>query len=99
MINGTPCADGTGLYFYDCVALGTINMAQATKACAAITGNASACLMGTCGAGPTLQQAMYGFDAGGNCITWAYSGSNAGRMFKSVNAMCYCPQSTSPTWN
>jgi hypothetical protein len=99
LINGTPCSDGTGLPFYDCVALGTINSAQATKACAAVIGNASACSMGQCGAGPTLQLAIYGFDAAGNCVSWAYSGSNTGRMFKSASAMCYCPSSTAPTWN
>jgi hypothetical protein len=92
----SPCTDGTGQRFYDCVALGTINSGQATKACAAVTGNVSACSLGSC---PGNHQVVCSFDGGGNCMCWEYSGTQAGRMYKSLNASCYCPTSTSPTWN
>jgi hypothetical protein len=93
---GTPCADNTGQYFYDCTALGTINSAQATKACAAVTGNASACSPGSC----TPQHLVVcSFDGVGDCVCWEYSGSNAGRMYKSNNSNCFCPGSSAPTWN
>jgi hypothetical protein len=39
------------------------------------------------------------FDGTGNCMCWEYSGSQSGRMYKSLNSSCYCPTSTSPTWN
>ena len=92
----SPCTDGTGQHFYDCVALGTINSGQATKACAAVTGNVSACSLGSC---PGNHSVVCSFDGGGNCMCWEYSGTQAGRMYKSLNATCYCPTSTSPTWN
>ncbi len=92
----SPCADGTGKYYYDCVALGTINSAQATKACAAVTGNASACSLGSC---PGQNLVVCSFDGIGNCVCWEYSGPTVGRMYKSNNASCFCPTSTSPMWN
>jgi hypothetical protein len=92
----SPCSDGTGKYYYDCIALGTFNVTQATKACAAVTGNASACSMGSC---PSQNLVIYGFDGSGNCVSWEYSGPAVGRMYKSNNASCFCPASTSPMWN
>ena len=98
MLNGnpaTPCTDGTGNYYYDCVAQGTINGAQATKACTAGTG-ASSCTTYTCTGNATV---VCGFDGVGNCVCWEFSGTNAGRVFRSSSLTCFCPGSTAPTWN
>jgi len=95
----SPCADGTGKYYYDCVALGTINSGQATKACAAVTGNASACSLGMCGNGASPPLVVCSFDGVGNCVCWEYFGPSSGRMYKSNNASWFCPTSTSPMWN
>jgi hypothetical protein len=92
----SPCTDGTGVPFYDCVALGTINSTQATKACVAVTGNASACSPGSC---PGGHQVVCSFDGGGLCTCWEYSGTQSGKVYKSLDSNCFCPQSTSPRWN
>jgi hypothetical protein len=92
----SPCTDGTGQYFYDCIAAGTFDSTQATKACTAITGSAGACVPGTCMGGHSI---ICSAGAPGNCVCWEYAGSNAGRVYKSVNPNCYCPSATSPTWN
>ena len=99
MLNGvpaSPCADGTGQYFYDCVALGTFNNAQATKACAAVTGDMSACSAGVC---PGMHQVICGLNGSGNCICWEYAGPAVGRVLNSGSASCLCPFAMSPTWN
>jgi hypothetical protein len=93
----TPCTDGTGQYFYDCVSQGTINGAQATKACTAGTG-ASSCTTYTC-TGAGSPQVLCGYDGVGNCVCWQFTGTNAGRVFKSTSSTCFCPGSAAPTWN
>jgi len=98
MLNGnpaTPCTDGTGIYFYDCAPQGTFNSIQANSACAAVAG-AIACSPGTC---PGGHSEICSFDGVSNCVCWEYAGSNAGRVFRSNNANCFCPGSTAPTWN
>jgi len=98
MLNGnpaTPCADGTGVHFYDCVPQGTIDINQANAACAAVAG-ALSCSPGMC---PGGHMNICSFDGVGPCVCWEYSGSNAGRVFKSNNANCFCPGAAAPTWN
>ena len=95
----TPCTDGTGKYYYDCTAIGTTNDTQATKACVAVTGNAAACSVGTCGSGPNTQYVVCSFGGTGACSCWEYFGPYAGHMFKNTTSSCTCPVSTSPTWN
>ena len=102
--NGTGCCgsscqtqhtDGVGQNYYDCNALGTVNINQAFEACAA----AQAVYGGTCAAvgcpGGVSAVALQGATP---CIVWAYNGTTA-RHVAGPNPICFCPTIGSPTWN
>jgi hypothetical protein len=90
----TPCTDGTGASYYDCVPVGTITVEQAMKACTAATGKA--CVQTNCA---SVHLVVCGLDGSNDCACWEYSGSQAGHVFKNSNPNCYCPGAGAPTWN
>jgi hypothetical protein len=96
---GSSCAtthsNGIGQSYYDCVAQGTFNSTQATEACGAYTSSACSTLSCT-GGGSNLVACGTN---NGACVCWDYSGSNVGHVHASVNATCYCPSTTDPSWN
>jgi hypothetical protein len=95
----TPCTDGTGLNYYDCVNVGTFNSIQATEACTAYAGSSANCTALTCVGG----HSVVCNDKGGptKCTCWEYSGANTGHVHKATltEMSCYCPISGDPTWN
>jgi hypothetical protein len=110
-LNGCECAtpgccgsscqythiDGLGQDFYDCVAPGVYDLAQATEACTAFTGNASQCAAISCknGAG-----AVCSATSPTSCACWEYSGSATGHVHSSGSAgQCYCALVTDTAWD
>jgi hypothetical protein len=107
---GTGCQDvhtngpgsiGLGQTWDDCVAVGTINVTQATAACFAKFGSAGACQSGwTCGSGATKVSQTVVCD--GNCTTcWAYAaqGGTYPNTAGTVTA-CTCPSGLAlGTWD
>lgn len=86
---GTGCqnvhSNGAGQSFGDCAALGTYDATQATEACAAFTGSATACTQGMiccgfrCPFSMPYEMSVCG-SASGVCRCWEYAGANVGRL-------------------
>jgi hypothetical protein len=99
-----PCDGGTPLVvhsnglvggtFTDCAPLGTYDLAQATEACLAYTGDAGACSVDpmACAQGDQVCGTV-----GSMCACWRYNGNQAGRYTNAT--ICSCIGSSSPTWN
>jgi hypothetical protein len=79
------------------VAAGTYDLAQATKACVAYTGNSAVCGAGMC-QGPGGNKVVCSSGAG-NCICWNYQGTNVGHVYDDPSNSCLCPVTASPAWN
>ena len=93
----TTHSNGLGQNFYDCVAQGTHDQTQATKACTAYTSNMNVCLMYSCMGGG--QNKVVCGPLNGKCACWNFSGSNVGRAHLSQDATCVCPAGNDPAWN
>jgi hypothetical protein len=94
-------SNGEGQNFYDCVASGTHNEAQALEACAAFTGASSACA-----ASQSTAFCPFGFvksacgSSGGTCYCWQYSGHYVGTVeVGATNCKPSCGATGDPTWN
>lgn len=107
---GTACQtqhdNGLGNTFYDCVASGTYNVAQATEACVAFTNDAAQCnanFFCTAGAdGGVIAQLVCSDTSPTACACWTYSGVAVGHVANSgltgpLN--CQCPQTSHPMWH
>ncbi len=97
---GTGCqtkhSNGFGQFFYDCNPPGTFTVASAMAACAAYTGNSAMCSTG----GLCNNNALVCANGASSCVCWQYQGSFAGYVSSDLTGTsCYCPGSTSPTWN
>jgi hypothetical protein len=95
----TAHSNGAGQSFYDCVALGTYNVTQATAACNAwLLGDAGTCSSIGCTANAGTAVCV---NSGGTCKCWKYdpgtSGSN-GTVSTSTSS-CICPNASHPAWN
>jgi hypothetical protein len=98
--------NGVGQNFYDCNSTGTHNQTQANEACAAFTGNASACSSSSicCGALcpflGTTSNSVCGA-SNGTCHCWQYGGSNPGKVESPSASSCKatCGSGSDPTWN
>jgi len=106
--NGAACqnkhSNGVGQFFYDNVTLGTWNLAQAMKACAAYNATPGTCVDYTCGGGNQPHVVCSDGAAGqaATCDCWAYGGStgDAGKVDDSGNNTCGSPTGTGwPMWN
>jgi hypothetical protein len=105
---GNSCEDthhnGVGQFFYDCISPGTIDQAQAQKACTAFTSSSAQCNVTACDdAGST---AMCSTATKTTCICWAFAGGGGGHVAQGMpavtdggNELCQCPTAGSPTWN
>jgi hypothetical protein len=91
--------DGVGQSFFDCVAQNTYDLAQASAACAAFTGDPTQCHdNATCAANGT--NAVCSDGSSQACDCWVYAGSSAGRVRTSSSSSCYCDvHGNSPSWN
>jgi hypothetical protein len=110
MCCGTGCetthSDGVGQNFYDCNQQGSHTQGQAQAACAAFTGNASACspsstccglFVGIC-LGTTASSECG--SVGGKCYCWQYAGQNIGTVQTvSGNCSASCGSGSDPSWN
>ena len=70
--------NGVGGNYYDCTALSTYNVTQATEAANSDTAQAGSVSTGTCGTAPNLQSAVFrtaGDGSTGACTAWVYAGS------------------------
>jgi hypothetical protein len=107
----TAHTNGLGQNFYDCVALDTYNVNQATEACNAHTGGGTCAGFNSGTAMNTLMSvckpATDPSGASGVCACWAYSGtgnaaSAVGHVYQSSgtggDTGCLAPTSTSLTW-
>ena len=100
---GATCnahSNGVGQTFYDCNPLGTYNQTQATKACAALTGNASQCavmISFRCQLGlfGNLLEVCSTGSAGCYCWQWSVTPGSVA----SPSSSCPVCAGTSPTWN
>ena len=93
----TTHSNGAGQNYYDCNALNTYDLSAGTEACTAYTGNQASCSGSSC-AGPGSNLVVCG-TTGGSCTCWDYSGTNSGHVYSSGSTACYCPTSSSATWN
>jgi hypothetical protein len=97
---GTGCqtthSDGVGQTFYDCNDAGAPTQAGALAACAAYTGDPSACSGGwTCNGSNTVSVCYDLPDAGGcGNYCWNYSGNNNG-----IVTDCSCPGTKVGPWH
>lgn len=103
----TQHSNGVGQNFYDCNALGTHNVTQATEACNADSGASGTCTDGwTSGSTGNVLTSVCrtaGNGTTGSCVCWGYQGSGTasaavGHVSTSSNG-CFGATSTDPTWN
>lgn len=101
----TTHTNGVGQNFFDCNNQGSHNQSQAQEACAAYTGNASACSPSStcCGAqivvclGQTASSVCGTLN--GKCYCWQYSGPQSGRVESPGSCSASCGSSSDPSWN
>jgi hypothetical protein len=112
---GTGCqsghSNGLGQKFFDCVPLGTYNIAQADEAANVAIAPAGGVLWNvTCGAAPNVASAVCksvtGSGTSGACSCWTYAGTGTtaatvGLAYTTTTAGCGCPNAGAgnPTWN
>jgi hypothetical protein len=92
-------SNGVGQNYYDCVEAGTINQAQATKACQAYSAVFEAGACSNYGCTGNAGQVVCTAGVAPNCVCWKWDPGNSGVNGK-VSTSCACPINPAATdWN
>jgi hypothetical protein len=88
-------SNGLGQNFADCVALGTMNAAQAHAAAVAFSPGTIIFDVPSCPNGSSAQCNQ----TATQCACWGYAGPGRGRVLLVNSTGCLCPGATSTAWD
>lgn len=88
--------NGLGQYYFDCTALGTYNLTQASQAATAWDADATQTIFHCVGDPDALVLVAQGATQN---AAWQYAGTGVGHVRLAAGDLALCPSFTDPAWN